>query len=148
MARMTRADLERAGIPVPAAPRITTKRSNGGKRADLNGRYFRSSWEANYARYLNWLVSIGTIARWEYEVDTFEFKTIKRGTRFYTPDFKVHHHDGTTEYHEVKGWMDRKSATKLKRMAKYYPGVKIIVIDKKQYRAIAAKISTTVPNWE
>ena len=33
--------------------------------------FFRSRWEANYARYLEWLCSIGQIAKWEHEPQTF-----------------------------------------------------------------------------
>lgn len=108
----------------------------------------RSGWEANYARYLNWLKSTGNIRGWEYEPDTFEFVAIKRGTRFYTPDFKVTNNNGSVEYHEVKGWMDRASKTKLKRMAKYYPDIKIVVIDAPVYRQIANVIGKSLPNWE
>src|SRR5215471_1288173 len=61
----------------------------GGRRKDLDDRYFRSSWEANYARYLNFLKSRGEIHDWQYESNTFWFHKIKRGTRSYTPDFKV-----------------------------------------------------------
>ena len=118
-----------------------------GKREDLGGLYVRSSWEANYARYLNWLISIGEIDRWEYEPDEFEFTEIKRGTRFYLPDFKVFI-GAEVEYHEVKGWMDKKSKTKLKRMAKYYPEVRVIVIDGDAYRALARDVKRLVPNWE
>ena len=53
-----------------------------GKREDLNNLFVRSSWEANYARYLNWLVGLGEIKSWEYEPEEFEFKTIKKGNRF------------------------------------------------------------------
>jgi len=60
-----------------------------GKRADLGNRFFRSKWEANYARYLEWMKNRGEITDWDYECDTFEFGRIKRGGRFYTPDFKV-----------------------------------------------------------
>ena len=122
--------------------------SKGGKRADLGDRYFRSSWEANYARYLDWLEDLGQIASWQYEPCTFEFIAIKRGTRFYTPDFKIVETDGTVVYHEVKGYMDRRSQTKLKRMAKYFPHVKIILIDKDAYYAIAAQVKRIIPNWE
>lgn len=121
---------------------------NGGKRADLGGLYVRSSWEANYARYLNWLVAQRQIASWEYEVDTFEFQKIKRGTRFYTPDFKIHNPDGSIEYHEIKGYMDKRSATKLRRMAKYYPAVKVVLIDGPVYKAIAKTACRLVDNWE
>lgn len=110
--------------------------------------YFRSTWEANYARYLNWLVGCGQIEAWLYEPDTFEFVGIKRGSRFYTPDFKVTNRDGTVEYHEVKGYLDQRGATKLKRMKRYHPKVKLIVIDKEQYRAIHAQIGSGLPGWE
>lgn len=123
-------------------------RGRGGKRADLADRYFRSSWEANWARYLNWLISLGEIKSWEYEVDTFEFMEIKRGARFYTPDFKVFARDGSFVYHEVKGWMDPTSKTKLKRMTKYYPEVKVILIDRPYYRDVAKKLFGVIPGWE
>jgi hypothetical protein len=122
--------------------------SKGGKRADLANRYFRSMWEANYARYLNWLLQKALIKSWEYEPDEFEFAGIKRGTRFYLPDFKVTELGGSVIYHEVKGFMDSKSATALKRMAKYFPGVKIIVIGKKSYAAISRDVRAFIPTWE
>lgn len=120
--------------------------SQGGKRADL-GFYVRSRMEANYCRYLQWLVARGAIQAWAYEPETFEFVGIKRGTRFYTPDFRVTECDGRILYHEVKGWMDPKSATQLKRMAKYYPEVRIVVIDGAAYRALA-QWRRLIPHWE
>lgn len=123
-------------------------RGKMGKREDLNGLFVRSSWEANYARYLNWLKSIGEIDDWEYEADCFVFEAIKRGTRSYTPDFKIYNTDDTIIYHEVKGWMDSKSKTKLKRMAKYYPEVEIVLIDEDAYRAIEKDVRMFIPNWE
>lgn len=121
---------------------------NGGKRADLDNQYFRSSWEANYARYLNWLIAQRQIVRWEYEVDTFEFHKIKRGTRFYTPDFKIHNLNGSIEYHEIKGYMDKRSAIKLRRMAKYYPAIKVVLIDSDAYKALAKTARHLVDIWE
>jgi hypothetical protein len=123
------------------------KRARAGKRADLDGRYFRSSWEANYARYLNWLKSLGEITAWDFEVDTFEFP-VKRGSKFYTPDFKVTERDGSVRYHEIKGWMDQKSATKLKRMKTHYPTVTVVLVDAKAYHAIAKKVGRMIPGWE
>lgn len=122
--------------------------TRGGKRLDLDNRYFRSAWEANWARYLNWLKEQGSILAWEYEPETFEFEGIKRGSRFYTPDFCIKNANGSVEYHEVKGWMDQKSKTKLKRMAKYHPEIKIIVIDNKAYGAVARQVQGFIPNWE
>ena len=98
--------------------------------------YFRSSWEVNYARYLEWLLSRKDIKSWEYEPDVFWFEEIRRGVRSYLPDFKITNNNGTIEYHEVKGWMDPKSVTKIKRMAKYYPKTKLIVIGKEEYKAV------------
>lgn len=130
---------------IPGSP---APRGKGGKRADLGNVYFRSRWEANWARYLNWLISIGEIIGWEFEPDTYEFKAIRKGVRFYTPDFKVFNKDGLFEYHEVKGWNDAKSKTRAKRMAKYYPEIKIVLIDKVYYRSVAKKVSKCIPDWE
>lgn len=118
-------------------------REIGGKR-----NYYRSLWEANYARYLQFLKEQGEIADWEHEPDTFWFENIKRGVRSYLPDFKVTNTGGSVEYHEVKGWMDPKSKTKIRRMAKYYPEVKLIVIDKKAYGAIKRRARALLEGWE
>ena len=127
--------------------RSTYSRTKSGKRADLGGMFFRSSWEANYARYLNFLKKQREIQSWQYEAKTFEFTEIKRGTRSYTPDFLVVNNNGLIEFHEVKGWMDPRSKTKLKRMAKYYPNIKIILIDSKEYKKIA-KWKKLIEGWE
>ena len=121
--------------------------ASGGKRADLDGMYFRSSWEANYARYLNWLKNNGQIKKWEFEPDTFEFN-VKRGARFYTPDFKITKLDDSQEYHEVKGYFDNRSKTRMKRMRIYYPSVRLELIDGPIYYAIANKIGKSLPGWE
>jgi len=106
---------------------------------DYNGkRYFmRSQWELNYACYLNFLIKQKEILDWEYEVDIFRFTKIKQGVVSYKPDFKIYNNNGSIEYHEVKGWMDSRSKTKLKRMAKYYPDIKLVIITEKEYNAIA-----------
>ena len=125
-----------------------SSRAKGGTRADL-GIYLRSKWEANYARYLNWLKEHGEIYKWEFEPDTFWFEGIKRGNRSYTPDFKVWERESSEPvYHEVKGWMDAQSKTKLKRMALYHPKVKIVVIGEREYRAIKRDASRLIPFWE
>ncbi|KKK91311.1 hypothetical protein LCGC14_2714250, partial [marine sediment metagenome] len=41
----------------------TYTRGKGGKRSDLNNQYFRSRWEANYARYLKRPVGKSTVRR-------------------------------------------------------------------------------------
>jgi hypothetical protein len=123
-------------------------RCKRGLRSDL-GLFFRSAWEANYARYLNWLIqNDGSILKWEYEAETFWFKKIRRGVRSWLPDFKVWMRSGAIEYHEVKGWMYPKSKTALKRMAIYYPATTIVLIDRQRYQQICKQVRNIVPNWE
>jgi hypothetical protein len=130
-------------------PRGGYSRAAGGRRPDLDDRYFRSAWEANYARYLNWRVARGELASWEYETKTFVFDRITRGSRSYTPDFRLVFPDGRHEWHEVKGWMDPKSATKLRRMAKYYPTEVVRVIDETWFRqAFRSGLAASIPGWE
>lgn len=118
-------------------------REIGGQRL-----FARSAWEANYARYLQWLLLRKQITKWEHEPETFWFDSIRRGVRSYLPDFRVTETNGGIVFHEVKGWMDARSATKLKRMAKYHPQVRLILIDAKQYRSIKAAVAAMIPDWE
>lgn len=118
-------------------------REIGGKR-----NYYRSRWEANYARYLEWLKQNGEIADWQHEPETFWFEAIKRGVRSYKPDFRVWEVNGQSNLHEVKGWMDARSKTTLKRMAKYYPAETVIVVREKQYNEIARKVGPLIEGWE
>ncbi|MCL2076332.1 MAG: DUF1064 domain-containing protein [Betaproteobacteria bacterium] len=135
------------------AGRYATERKNvtwkGGKR-NIGGNdiYFRSKWEANYARYLEFLRLNGEIRAWAHEPDVFWFEGVRRGCVSYLPDFRVDENDGITVYHEIKGWMDAKSQTKLKRMAQYYPDVPVIVIRKRQYSEIKRKVSGLIEGWE
>lgn len=111
-------------------------------------KYYRSRWEANYARYLQWLKDNGEIHDWKHEPETFWFEAIKRGVRSYLPDFRVWEIDGSSRLHEVKGWMDARSKTTLKRMAKYHPSETIVLIDERQYKSIEAKVSGLISGWE
>lgn len=114
----------------------------GGKRI-----YFRSKWEINYARYLEWLKFEGAITGWEFEPETFFFEGVRQGHTSYLPDFKVTYPDGTHAWHEVKGWMDAGSKTKLARMAKFYPDEKIYVVDSEVYKDIERQFSHCIPEW-
>jgi hypothetical protein len=55
---------------------------------------------------------------------------------------------GKVVFHEVKGWMDPASRNRLKRFAKFFPDVSLIVVDQRAYKQIESKLSTIVPNWE
>lgn len=115
-------------------------------------KYYRSRWEANYARYLEYLRLRGEVEEWAHEPTTFWFEGIKRGVTNYLPDFRVSRKDETgilkEEYHEVKGWMDTKSATKIKRMGIYHPQVKLVIVDKPVYMKLEREFSSIVEGWE
>lgn len=105
-------------------------RSNAGWREiDKRKIFFRSKWEYNYGCYLQFLKARKDIQDWEHEPKTFWFEAIKRGIRSYLPDYKVINLDLSHFWVEVKGYMDSKSNTKIKRFKKYYPDEEIIVID-------------------
>lgn len=110
--------------------------------------YYRSRWEANYGRYLQWLKGRGEITDWLHEPETFWFEGIKRGVRSYLPDFRVFENDGSSKLHEVKGWMDARSKTTLRRMAKYHPAETIILIRERDYNSIARQLGPLIEGWE
>lgn len=110
--------------------------------------FYRSRWEANYARYLQWLKDRGEIEDWKHEPETFWFESIKRGVRSYKPDFRVWEIGGASALHEVKGWMDSRSRTCLKRMAKYYPSERLVLVDGPAYRSIRRSVMSIIPGWE
>lgn len=114
----------------------------GGKRF-----YARSTWEGNYARYLQFQKEHRLIKEWLHEPETFWFDGIKRGVCSYLPDFKVTKLDESIEFHEVKGWMDPRSITKIKRMAKYHPTIALRVIDAKAYKVLAKQLKNIIPGW-
>lgn len=96
----------------------------GGKRY-----YFRSGLEVRWARYLQILKELGEIRDWFYEFKKFEFEGIRSGTVFYTPDFYVSMElVGGSIWHEVKGHIQQRDCTKFRRMQKYYPDEKMILV--------------------
>lgn len=122
----------------------------GGRRSDLGDTYFRSRWEANYARYLNLLLGKKEILGWAYEPRRFVFEKVKRGTTSYTPDFRVDYPCGRKhEWHEVKGWVNQRSRTRLDRMGRYYPDEIVVVIGAAWFRqAVRSGFARTFPEWE
>lgn len=132
----------------PPAPRPNASWKGGWREVGGRNIYFRSRWEANYGRYLQWLKEKGEISDWWHEPETFWFDGVKRGCVSYLPDFLVEESTGERVYYEVKGWMDQRSKTKLRRMKKYHPSVKLILIDAAQYRSLERKLRGLVPGWE
>lgn len=115
----------------------------GGKRI-----FARSRWEANYARYLEFQKVHAQIKEWEHEATTFWFEEIKRGARSYTPDFRITNNDGTIEYHEVKGWMDSRSKTTIRRMGIYHPHTVLKVFDADWFKRNTPNLRGMLPGWE
>lgn len=109
---------------------------------EIDGRkiYFRSDWEFKYACFLQLLKDRGSIKDWEHEPKTFWFDEIKCGTRSYLPDFRVNEMDGRQYWVEVKGYMDAKSKTKIKRFGKYYPSEQLMVVTGKWFKENEALI--------
>jgi hypothetical protein len=90
----------------------------------------------------------GEIRDWVYEEDEFFFEKIRRGVRFYKPDFRLDYFGGEPSvYFEVKGFMDKKSATALDRMRRYYPETTVLVVGKEQYMKYKAEFGDH-PDWE
>jgi len=145
-ARLSKSALGRKLGPQPkmslgAQKRLRTKRetlytsANGGIRDDL-GMYFRSNWEANFARILN---VRGT--RWEYESKTFQLEP----SLSYTPDFYVIDEDA---FYELKGRMDDKSKRQFELMREKFPQVTLHVIDGVKYRELRLEYKNRLSNWE
>jgi len=106
----------------------------------------RSSWEFNYAHYLNKLLVEGKIKEWEYEATAFKFPEFIFGCRTYSPDFKVTMPNDEIVYHEVKGWMDKKSVLKLSLMKKHFKHIKLKLINEEKYKKIE-KSKRSIPGW-
>jgi len=102
----------------------------------IDGITFRSKMEAHIYQYLRWLCDKGQLANLEYEPMKYHFP-FSGGSNSYTPDFGCWDNWKHEQlYFEVKGYMDAKSKTKLRRMKIHYPKIHIEVIDKKAYKAI------------
>jgi hypothetical protein len=108
-------------------------------REDLD-QYFRSKFEANYARYLKYNNIL-----YEYESDKCVFE-LNNGRRyicdFYLPE--------TNEYIELKGHMWKDSEEKIKIFQKKYYNIKwkLIMYESVEWANIVHKYFNIIPNWE
>lgn len=91
---------------------------------------FKSKAELSFAEHLEFLRESGRIISWYYEPSgsTFWFESIRRGVRSYKADFLVVTNDYQRQWYEVKGFLNPKSMTKLRRMHKYYPDEIVILV--------------------
>jgi hypothetical protein len=116
-------------------PSAIYSRTNGGIREDLGNVYFRSNWEANYARILNEMN-----ISWEFEKHTFD---LSNGMT-YTPDFKI----SDTKFVEIKGIMDETSKEKIHLFLLEYPQYELDLIDEEKYRTLRNLFKHKISNWE
>lgn len=116
-------------------------RCKGGFRDDLH-QYFRSAWEANVARVLNYLR-----IDWKYEYKRFNFDEQKENVLSYQPDFYLPEYN---KWIEVKGWMDDISKKRLELFSIYYPdeSLNLILVDEKQYNLLKSQYEYVIDNWE
>ena len=113
-------------------------RGKAGKRKDLNNEYFRSTWEANYARILKYL-GIG----YEYEPEIIWLKREDGSEISYRPDFKI-----GNLYIEVKGFWYDDAKEKIKILKEQYPNLKLVIIDIKQYNRLMKVYKSKIKEWE
>lgn len=113
------------------------KQGNEGIRQDLGETVFRSSWEANIARVLNYKKIL-----FEYEKERLELSE----ELSYLPDFFLQNNG----YIEVKGMWDNESLEKVDSFIRMFPDKKLYIIDQDNYFEIN-KIYTNyqpLPYWE
>jgi len=104
-------------------------------RKDLN-QFFRSSWEANYARILNF-----EEIPWEYEKHSF---FVRKLNKYYTPDFYL---SKFNLFVEIKGYFCFSDKVLIKEFCKQYKK-KITIIDEKSYIKLVKKYKNKISNWE
>lgn len=102
---------------------------------------FRSKGEYNLALYLEFLKEQGEVIRWVHELREeigelnqpplccdFFFEGVRRNPISFLIDFAVEYPGGNIMFWEYKGWLQGKDVSKFKRMAKFYPDEKIILV--------------------
>ena len=109
------------------------RKSNSFIREDLK-QLFRSTWEANIARFFNYCD-----ITWEYEPSS-----LFTGDVFYKSDFLC----SKSVVVEVKGYWDSQSLKKVSEFQKRYAQYKIGFIDRDLYKEINSDYGKIIKNWE
>ena len=135
----------REGGPVPGTRRVggryVTTTPDGKRPVYRRGQVrFKSRYEWNYSHFLDFLG-----LPWVYEPRKFWFYKIQTGVRCYTPDFYLPDSD---EFHEVKGYDNRRSQTQRRRLKKYYPAIKLVLIGSAFFNDVERKrLCRVIPGW-
>lgn len=78
---------------------------------------FKNNWERMYAERLEVRRFTRDIVSWKYECIRLKLAD----GAWYTPDFQVVNNDGSTDFHEVKGFRRTAGILRFKVAAKMYP---------------------------
>jgi hypothetical protein len=109
----------------------------GGTREDL-GRYFRSRWEANTARILEY-----ENIPYNYEAEVIVLLR-EDGTELrYRPDFKL-----SNRWIEVKGWWNERSKLIKQLMTEQHPEIQIEYVGEEVYKELEDYYASRIPQWE
>lgn len=109
------------------------------KRVKYKGTTFKSSYEAQVAKYLD---ELGV--KWEYEPEKYPYTL---PVCYYEPDFKITWNDGTVEYMEAKGFFEPQDRTKMKVIREQYPDMNITMHFQKEYNRLSPSSPTTYLEW-
>jgi hypothetical protein len=107
--------------------------------------YFKSRFERNYARLLTF-----NGVRWQYEPKTFYFESVKSGVnRAFKPDFFLPDEGPRGTWHELKGYLDKNSAIKIRRFRRWYPEDTLVVIPYDFFQDCERQgLCRLIPSWE
>ncbi len=146
--KMLKTKLAKYGTIAPQLVNIKTSWKQGWREIGGKRKYFRSRWEANYARYLEFLKQNGEIKDWFHEPETFWFPSIERGAVSYLPDFKILNNDESHYWVEVKGYMCPRSKTKIKRFKKYFRQERLELVEAPWFKNNAPRLRGFIQGWE
>lgn len=113
-----------------------------GIRPDIDDSYkFRSSWEANMARLLNYLN-----LHWRFEYKRFYM----RDGNTYLPDFLILSEDNPwkTKWLEVKGLWHKGDKRRMISFMNEFPDETLKIVTSKEYKKLEKKYKPLIKNWE
>ena len=114
--------------------RYRSRLGKSGFRDDLQ-QFFRSTWEANFARVMNFLDK-----DWQFEPQSFKLSN----GQIYRPDFRL----DLRLWVEIKGWLTQDRIQKPLQFCNDYPEERLIIIGPKQYNRLTEIFQPLIPNWE
>ena len=136
-------------IPYMVFPEEFDEDSNDLERVIREDKRVKGEKSRNHVVTINGTPGKGRILKKiEYEPETLWFDGIKRGVVSYKPDFRLTFDDKFVLWIEVKGYLDPKGATKIRRFKKYFPEYEIDLIRKREYFRIKRNFRTLIKHWE